>query len=76
MTQRITVGVFEVLASANRITLLADHARSIGADEVASTLDRLAARQIAFAAGLVGGLASVASSVLAAAAQTPTPRAA
>lgn len=73
MTQRVSVGFFEVLASANRITLLAEHARSIGADDVATTLDRLAARQLAFAAGLVGGLAQVANHVLAAT-QGPRPQ--
>lgn len=73
MTQRVSVGFFEVLASANRITLLAEHARSIGADDVAATLDRLAARQLAFAAGLVGGLAQVANHVLAAT-QGPRPQ--
>ena len=72
MTQRVSVGFLEVLASANRITLLAERARSIGADDVAATLDRLAARQLAFAAGLVGGLAQVASHVLAA--QGPQPQ--
>ena len=66
MTQRVSVGFFEVLASADRIRRLAQHARSIGAEDVASTLERLAARQLAFAAGLVGGLAQVADHVLAA----------
>jgi hypothetical protein len=60
-------GLVDVLERAERIADLADRASAIGADHVAALLRLHAARHVAYAAGMVGGLATVATRIVRAA---------
>lgn len=68
-------GLVDVLERAERIADLADRASDIGADQVAALLRLHAARHVAYAAGMVGGLAVAADRLVAATRAEATRRA-